>query len=317
VTDPSTAPAPIPEEGAWPANWIHGTRPGRPDHDPPIQVHRYDDDTVILRQSMAVHFEAPFMYLLFGERRALLLDTGATADPVRFPLRETVDELIASWLERHGARPYPLLVAHTHGHGDHVAGDGQFADRLDTTIVGHAVEDVRETLGPSDWPIGRSTLDLGGRALVVTGIPGHQLASIAIFDPRTGFLLTGDTLYPGRLYVEDMPAFIDSLDRLVSLTDTRPVRYVVGCHIEMSTRPGHDHPLGLPFHPDEPPLQMTVEQLRAVRDAARSIVDRPGVHTFDDVIIWNGRPVSAILRQVGRGFVERIRWRFGRAAEGA
>ncbi len=305
----------LPGEGTWPASWIHGTRPGQPDHDPPIQVHRHDADTIILRQSMAVHFEAPFLYLLFGERRALLLDTGATADPTRFPLRDTVDGLIASWLEEHGPRPYPLIVAHTHGHGDHVAADGQFADRPETTIVGHTVEDVVAGVGPADWPTGRSTLDLGGRVLEVTGIPGHQLASIAIFDPRTGFLFTGDTVYPGRLYVEDMTAFVDSLDRLVALTEERPVRFVMGCHIEMSTRPGHDHPLGVPFHPDEPPLQMTVEQLRAVRDAARSIADRPGVHAFDDVIIWNGHPLGAVLRQMGRGFAARIRWRFGRATD--
>ena len=58
--------------------------------------------------------------------------------------------------------------------------------------------------------------DLGGRVLEVTGIPGHHEAAIAVYDPWTGFLLTGDTVYPGRLYVRDMPAFMDSLDRLVA-----------------------------------------------------------------------------------------------------
>jgi glyoxylase-like metal-dependent hydrolase (beta-lactamase superfamily II) len=304
-------PTPEPVEGVWPAAWIHGHRPGTPDTDPPIQVHQYDERTVILRQSMGVHYEAPFLYLLFGEDRALLLDTGATADPARFPLRGVVDGLVEGWLAVHPKPDYDLLVAHTHAHGDHVAADAQFAGRAATTIIGHAVDDVRSGLGITEWPEQVVPLDLGGRVLEVTGIPGHQVASIAIYDPWTGFLLTGDTVYPGRLYVEDMPAFVDSLDRLVALADERPVRHVLGTHIEMSTGPGHDYPLGFPYHPDEPPLQMTVAQLRAVRDHARAVQDRPGVSVFDDVIIWNGHPLRAVLRQLARGWAARLRYRFG------
>jgi hydroxyacylglutathione hydrolase len=288
---------------------MHGHRPGSPDADPPIQVHHYDERTVILRQSMGVHYEAPFLYLLFGEERGLLLDTGATADKARFPLREVVDGLIEGWLAAHPRQDYGLLIAHTHAHGDHVAADGQFAGRAATTVVGHGVDDVRAALGITDWPAQVVPLDLGGRVLEVTGIPGHQVASIAIFDPWTGFLLTGDTVYPGRLYVEDMPAFVDSLERLVALADQRPVSHVLGTHIEMSTRPGHDHPLGFPYHPDEPPLQMTVAQLRSVREHARAVQDRPGVSVFEDVIIWNGHPVSAVARQLLRGLAARIRYR--------
>lgn len=296
-------------EGTWPARWDHGHRPGTPDVDPPIQVHAYDERTVILRQSMALSYEAPFLYLLFGDNRALLLDTGATEDPGPFPLREVIDGLVGEWLGHHPRADYGLLVAHTHGHGDHVAGDGQFVDRPATTVIGHEVDDVRMALGVTDWPSEIVTLDLGGRVLEVVGIPGHQRASIAIYDPWTGFLLTGDTVYPGRLYVEDMPSFVDSLDRLVEFTTVRPIRHVLGCHIEMRASPGGDHPVGFPYHPDEPPIQMTVEQLRAVRDHARAIADRPGVHTFEDVIIWNGRPVGAMLRQIGRGLAARIRYR--------
>ena len=67
--------------------WIHGTPAGRRPSDPKIQVHHCDPHTVILRQSKSVSYEAPFLYLLFGNDRALLLDTGATAGPAKFPLR--------------------------------------------------------------------------------------------------------------------------------------------------------------------------------------------------------------------------------------
>ncbi|USQ79125.1 hypothetical protein NF556_16105 [Ornithinimicrobium faecis] len=51
---------------------------------------------------------------------------------------------------------------------------------------------------------------------------------MAIFDPWTGFLLTGDTVYPGRLYGFDLPALTASLERLVDFADARPVTHVMG-----------------------------------------------------------------------------------------
>jgi len=95
----------------------------------------HDDHTFVLRQNKAVHYEAPFLYLFLGNDRALLLDTGATADAELFPLRDTVDSILADWLTEHPRERYELVVAHTHGHGDHVAGDVQFQGRPDTTVV--------------------------------------------------------------------------------------------------------------------------------------------------------------------------------------
>src|ERR1700744_1240996 len=114
-----------PVAGSLDVSWIHGSPARRRASDPPLQVHRYDPHTVIVRESKSVNYEAPFLYLLFGNDRALLLDTGATADPAKFPLRATVDRLIAGWLAPHPLDTSQLVVAHTHGHNDHVAGDAQ------------------------------------------------------------------------------------------------------------------------------------------------------------------------------------------------
>ena len=92
--------------------WAHGSLSAGRNTDPPIQVHAYDEHTYILRQNKAVHYEAPFMFLLCGNERALLLDTGATADEQRFPLRATVDRLLADWLARNPREHYELVVAH-------------------------------------------------------------------------------------------------------------------------------------------------------------------------------------------------------------
>ena len=290
--------------------WIHGSaRRGRHE-DPPIQVHRYDEDTVLLRQSKSTSFEAPFLFLLLGRARALLLDTGATEDRGRFPLREVVDRLVDEWLSTHpdvDPAAYQLVVAHTHGHGDHVAGDGQLAGRPRTTVVGRELDAVQQFFGFTDWPAQVVRFDLGGRVLEITGIPGHHRASIAVHDPATSFLLTGDTVYPGRLYVGDPPAFLDSLDRLVELAATRRVTHVLGCHVEMTSTPGRDYPIGTTYQPDEAPWPMTVEQLHAVRDAARSLAGKPGAHRYDDFAIWNGPCRLATARQLLRTLWARVR----------
>jgi glyoxylase-like metal-dependent hydrolase (beta-lactamase superfamily II) len=270
------------------ARWLRGERPGRRNTDPPIQVHHANESTVILRQSFATSYEAPFLYLLFGAERALLLDTGATASPERFPLRATVDQLIDEWLARHPAADYELIVAHSHAHSDHIAADGQFAGRPHTTIVDHDPDAVAAFFGIVDRPSAVGSLELGGRELTILAIPGHQASSIAVYDRASELLLTGDTVYPGRLYVDDFLAFLASLVRLCSFADAHPVGRILGAHIEMSTTPGRDYPLGSTWHPEEASLPMTVEQLHAIRDAAAAVAASPGAHQFPDFAIWNG-----------------------------
>ena len=113
------------------------------------------------------------MFLLLGRSAALLLDTGATADPRFFPLRRTVDGIIDGWLARH-PRPegYGLLVLHTHSHADHTAADGQFADRPNTAIVGAERDAAWSYFGFTDEPDRVAQVDLGGRVLDCLATPG-------------------------------------------------------------------------------------------------------------------------------------------------
>ncbi len=103
-----------------------------------------------------------------------------------------------------------------------------------------------------------------------------------------------------------MAEFTASLDRLASLAAARPVTHVMGCHIEMTTKAGRDYPVGTRYQPDEPPLQMTVAQLTAVRDAAADVAARPGAYYYDDFAIFNGPCTGAVLRQVARRFGRRL-----------
>jgi hydroxyacylglutathione hydrolase len=276
--------------GSLTVSWHHGSISPKHNTDPDIQVHAYNEHTFILRQNMAVHYEAPFMYLLFGNNRAILLDTGATRSPAFFPLRQTVDGLIEGWLKHHPRSNYGLVVAHTHLHRDHFEADSQFRDRPHTQIVGHSLAETIAFYGFQDWLNDIVAFDLGGRVLNVMGSPGHEESEVSIYDSYTQILFTGDIFYPGRLYITDWAAFQNSINRLVEFTETHPITYILGCHVEMSIYPKIDYLIRTTYRPEERPLQMTVAQLKSVQAAIESIDGKPGIYAFDDYVIYNGIP---------------------------
>jgi glyoxylase-like metal-dependent hydrolase (beta-lactamase superfamily II) len=240
-----------------------------------------DADTVQVRQPKASHWEAPFLFLLFGRERALLIDTGATSEEARFPLRTTVDALIAAWLRRNPAvflRPYPLVVAHTHAHGDHIAGDVLLRDRPATTVVGTSPAEVIGFFGFRAWPDETVPFDLGRRVVDVIGGPGHEPSAVVFFDRRSGILFTGDTVLPARLYVRDLPQFRATIERLIRFRDDAPapVRELRGAHVEMSTTPGVDYPAGTVDQPDEVPLPLRPRILDRVLSALDDLHGEPG-----------------------------------------
>ena len=129
-------------------------------------------------------------------------------------------------------------------------------------------------------------VDLGGRVVQAFATPGHHSAAVTFWDPWTGILLTGDTVYRGRLYIVDWAAYSDSIDRLIAFCETHPVTHVIGCHIEMTRQPGVDYPVRTTYQPDEPPLEMTVAHLHKIRAALDEIGPQPARRAFDEFILW-------------------------------
>lgn len=240
-----------------------------------------DPDTVQLRQPKASHWEAPFLYLLFGRERSLLIDTGATTDEAQFPLRATVDRLTSDWLRRNPvvfARPYPLVVAHSHAHRDHIAGDALLRGRPGTTVVGTSPAEVIGFFGFRSWPDETVAFDLGRRVIDVIGGPGHEPSAVVFFDRRTGILFSGDTVLPAHLYVRDPAQFRATIERLIRFRDdpTAPVRELRGAHVEMSNEPGVVYPPGTVDQPDEAPLPLRPRILDRVLAALDELADAPG-----------------------------------------
>src|SRR6478735_7828952 len=125
--------------GSLNVRWNEGASDCKATSQAPLQVHAYEAQTFILRQNPCASFEANFLYLLIGSDKALLIDTGAVADPKEMPLAKTVLELLPD--KDHNK--LPLLVAHTHRHSDHRAGDPQFASLPSVQIVPMDLEGVR------------------------------------------------------------------------------------------------------------------------------------------------------------------------------
>jgi hydroxyacylglutathione hydrolase len=265
--------------------WIHGAADCKQNSDPSIQVVQYNYNTWILRENKCTNYEAPFMFLFLGHKKALLMDAGATKDENQFPLRATVNNLVSKW-EKATNTQVELIVAHTHSHGDHTAGDIQFKNTPNTTVVGLAVDDVKSFFKIENWPFQNSKIDLGDRVLEIIPIPGHQKASIAVYDYETKILLSGDSFYPGRLYINDWQSFKLSTQRLVDFTSQHKISYILGNHIEMTRIPGKDYPIGTTFQPDEHILPLKVTDLLLLNEALKSLGDKPTRKVCDDFIIY-------------------------------
>ncbi|MDB5702817.1 MAG: fold metallo-hydrolase [Sphingomonadales bacterium] len=266
------------------AHWIDGTAASEPQ----IQVQRYDADTFVLRQSVRTNFEAPFLYLLFGQDRALLIDSGSGG----LKIRPTIDALIAQWLARNHRKSIPLVVAHSHSHGDHHQGDSEFAGRPDTTVVGLKPEDVATFFGVAHWPDGIATYDLGGRALSIIPTPGHEPAHIMVYDPRTRLLFSGDMLYAGRLYVptDQFAVFAASADRVAAFAKAHPIAMLLGAHIEMTNTPGKDYANEAATHPDEHSLELSASAPARLQAAVHRMNQTPVIGNEGDFIIYPRPP---------------------------
>lgn len=180
-------------------------------------------------------------------------------------MRTELTALVSQYLESEGSR-LPLVVAHTHSHGDHAAGDPAFATLPDTSVVPLELEAMRKFFGIEEWPQGGARFDLGNRRVEIIPTPGHHPDHIAFLDSRTSLLFSGDFLLPGRLLVDDIKAYAESALRIHEAVLNYGSRYALGAHIEMN-KAGELYSGGASFHPDERalPVQIGDQEARMFR----------------------------------------------------
>ena len=239
-------------------------------------------------------FDCASMFLLIGDDKVMLIDTGIGVGDLKGFLRRLTDK--------------PLMVCYTHNHADHVGGacafDNAYIHPKDMAgfptggIVGlsiegrlryikmiaerekgdypyHLEEDVTEW-GPcpplSPLEDGQ-VIDLGNRKVTVYACPGHTAGSVTFLDANTRTLFLGDAcncnLYlgggapgtPGFTSIEKALAHLKHLQSLHRQYD----RYYNG-HYDF-------RPLGVPLGEDVLPDAITAcEQIIA---GTASVILRP------------------------------------------
>jgi glyoxylase-like metal-dependent hydrolase (beta-lactamase superfamily II) len=215
-------------------------------------------------------FEEVISYLILGSQRALLFDTGLGVGRI---------SSVTAQLTK-----LPIAVLNSHTHFDHVGGNAEFSQILDedTSFTranekGESNVYSRDALAPGricgrlprgvqattysirPFHVSRRVKDgerieLGDRELTVIFTPGHTPDSLCLLDRKHRLLFTGDTFYPGPIYLftpeTDFDAYARSVALLARLTPK----------LELLL-PAHNVPVASPDF--LPRLKNAVESVRA------------------------------------------------------
>jgi glyoxylase-like metal-dependent hydrolase (beta-lactamase superfamily II) len=271
---------------------------------PDWQVHEYNPNLYLLRQSGCTDAEMPFLYLFFGKERGLLWDTGSTNGR----LGPEFQRVVHNWLERNHRASIPVVVMHSHSHGDHTWGDQEMQALNDPaipiTFLPAKVEETAKFFHIEHWPTSNGSIDLGDRLLNIVPIPGHDVVSLALYDAKTGIVLTGDSLYPGRLYMRDYAEFRASTERLIAFLKDKPVAHVLGNHIEESSTPFLDYPIGSIYHPEEHRLDLSYGTLLELEEGLKSMEGKPRRLAMRDFTIWPVGPEKGLGAEMEKTYKE-------------
>jgi glyoxylase-like metal-dependent hydrolase (beta-lactamase superfamily II) len=198
------------------------------------------------------------MFLLKGQKKYLLIDSGQGTGELKKYLEQYTGGL-------------PIEPVFTHNHGDHIGQADQFI-RDSVEHIGEAdrpgAEHLLRSRGIPDDVISSHLLaihegdhiDLGDRSVVIHETPGHTPGSLVVFDPKNGYLFTGDSYgsnsptIPDALWMQFTKTPVDAY--LAVIVDSREkfrgqVKYLMTGH--------NDHPLIGEKYLDN--LQAAVQQL--------------------------------------------------------
>ena len=244
-------------------------------------------------------------YLIVGDERALLFDTG--------PGLRDITPVVASLTDR------PVTALLSHLHFDHTGNFHRVADRAlaDLPILRACVADgmfvapehmflgsyenmrwVPVTIGQW-WPMGHR-IDLGGRLLEIIATPGHSPDSISLLDRERGILLAADFLYLGDLYGQvpgaSFPDYLASAETLIRQLPSDSL--ILGAHGEEPA--GEKHPEAPKLEARD--LQDLARGLKAIRDRIMPPTGQnPDSYRINDRLVLLAGPESYGIWRSGQG----------------
>ncbi len=200
-----------------------------------FEVYRIFEDVYAIYEPG--QFEEVISFLIVGEKRALLFDTGLGIAKLRPAVARLTD--------------LNVMVINSHGHYDHIGGNHEFSEiggvdipyaresakgAEHEKVVEYVTGDWLWKETPADFdpqsyeikPYQVTTvikdgdiIDLGGMRLEILATPGHSPDSICLLDREGRRLFTGDTFYLAPLYAHlegsNVADYKASIDRLVAL----------------------------------------------------------------------------------------------------
>ena len=206
-----------------------------PSPDPWFEVYKVSPGVFAIYEPH--QFEEAISFLVLGQRRGVLFDTGMGIGDIR-KVALSLTSL-------------PITVVNSHTHNDHIGDNWEFSDiyGMDTdftrTNARGSTADAQAELAPGQvcgelppgfdsrtyrtrpfhitrWIHDGDAIDLGGRTLEVMSTPGHTPDAICLLDRKNGLLFTGDTYYPAPIWLyrpeTDLDAYVHSVERIAELS---------------------------------------------------------------------------------------------------
>jgi glyoxylase-like metal-dependent hydrolase (beta-lactamase superfamily II) len=235
------ATSPLVEPENW---WDILPRPGYASLEKVGELGKWFEVYKLLEGTYAIYepyqFQEAISYLVIGEQRAALVDSGNGIGDIKAVVDELTD--------------LPVTVLLTHEHIDHYGGAHQFEDvavynrpsAIERVRGGMEHEEAKrfiedgyvwkplpegldaerfaiQPIEPTKLLEDGEIIDLGGRRLEVIHTPGHSPGSTSYLDPDHRLLFTGDHFYPGPLYAHtndvNLKEYVESNDRLAARVD--------------------------------------------------------------------------------------------------
>ena len=201
-------------------------------------------------------WENVISYLIIGEEKALLWDTGMGIGDIK-AVADKLTEL-----------PYFVLLSHRHR--DHIGGmhqfeevwcyDSEYTVEYLTNGLPNEHEEVQSEIAegmiwketpegfdpdtysivgkaPSNTVKEGDVIDLGNRKLEVIHTPGHTADSIMLIDEENGILFTGDTFYPDDLYAfsedSDLEDYAATMRKVADKIADMDIEWLYTSHLEV------------------------------------------------------------------------------------
>lgn len=216
---------------------------------PWFTIDQIDENTYIISEYR--HWEETHCYLLKGNGRALLIDTGLGVSNISEEVKKLTDQ--------------PVTAVATHIHWDHIGGHQYYPDfyaheKELNWLSGEfplSMETIREmVVDRCDLPEGYDVdayeffqgaptrvlrdgdiIDIGGRIITVFHTPGHSPGHMCFWEAAKGYLFTGDLVYKDTLFAyypsTDPQAYLKSLEKIAAL----PVKRVFPAHHTLDIQP--------------------------------------------------------------------------------